>query len=163
MSQITFPQDKEFAKTLSDLLGKEVKVKTVASAAPLKPTECFIGGYDDGKGTCEAGWLSDLPASVSLAAALTLVPAGVAKEAVQTKKVSSDLQDNVREVINIAANSFAGKRVRLVEFRGLQEPLASNWQAWMAMASRVVHFDVLVTGYIPGRITLVAPPLTQTP
>jgi hypothetical protein len=156
MSDLLFPKDKEFGKTLSDLLGREVKVKAIATATPLKAGDCFFGGYDDGKGEMEAGWLGDIAACVSLAAALTLVPAGVAKEAVQTKKVSADLQDNFREVVNIAANSFVGKRVRLTEFRGPGEPLMGPWQDWLGKAGRAVHFEVAVTGYIPGRVSLLA-------
>ena len=152
------------AKTLTALLGKETKVKAIGPWPVLPKDNNFYATYDDGAGELECVWISDLPLSATFGAALTLIPAGIAKETIQAKVLNSDFIDNAREIANITANSFQVKRVRLTQFIAPGTAIPADVDALITKPAQRVDFQVDVTGYPSGRLTLlgVYPPAPST-
>lgn len=155
MAHATLPAADTLCATLTKIIGRPIRGKPnkAASLAPL--ASVFVGTYDDGAGTLEGLWLADLPLAAYLGASLTLVPLGVANEAIRARKISPELQENAREVANITANSFTEKRVRLVHFWAPGEPVSAEAEAFAAAKGSVLELPLEVGGYGTGKLWLV--------
>lgn len=149
MDHATVPKPAELGRALSGILNKNVKATSI-KAAPWTLAKSYVGYYDDGKGACEGVWISDLPLSASMGAALSLIPAGVAQEAVKAGQLTQDIFDNTREVANIAANSFGAKRVRLVDLVRGDAQLPEEVAHIMARPGQRLDLQIEVAGYAGG-------------
>ncbi len=146
------------AKSLGGIVNKDIKVTLNKNTAAIAVAGSFVGRYDDGSGVLEALIVMDLPLVASLGASLSLIPGGVVKDAIKDKKIEGDMMDNAYEVTNIMANSFVGKRVRLVGFHPPGAAPAEVAQ-FAATAKQVMFFDVAIPGYPGGIIGFLAPAL----
>ena len=156
MTSPTLPTAHEFEVMLTGLLNRQVKASlTTERALPPLSVDQYYGVYDDGKGETAAAWISDLPASAALGSALTLLPKNLAEVAIKEKKFGVDLHDNLREVVNISANSFHGQRVRLIEFVGCVKEAPKKISALMGSKVKWAKFSVVVTGFFTGIVVLV--------
>lgn len=156
MTHVTLPPALSVAKALGGILGKDVKATAQKAPTPLPLKECFVGRYDDGAGTLEALVVIDFALAASLGSALALIPAGVTKDAIKVKKLEGDMRDNAYEVANILANSFVGKRVRLIDFA---EPKAASEEAlrFAAAAGQTLRLEIAIPSYPGGILELYGP------
>lgn len=156
MPHALLPAADTLAKTLSKVIGREVRGKP-AKPPTLPPLDkCFVATYDDGAGALEALWVTDLALAASFGASLTLVPFGVATESVRAGKLPPELQENTREVANITANSFTEKRVRLVHFWAPGEAISPEARALAASKPNVLEMTLEIAGYGSGKLWLLA-------
>ena len=104
---VPLPNEHTLARLLNGLFEKPVEVKKAAAPFDPKPEGPFVlASYVDDKGTTFAVALCDIPGGASLGAFLTMIPVGVAKDAIKEKKVSEGVLDNLKEIFNIAASLF---------------------------------------------------------
>lgn len=150
------PNAISMAKTLTALLGKETKAKAIPAWSIETKEPNYIAVYDDGAGEIECLWVSDLPLSATFGAALTLIPAGIAKESIQAKTLNADFVDNAREIANITANSFQVKRVRLTQFIQPGHEVPEKIRGLISKPAQRVDMQVEVAGYPAGRLSLMA-------
>lgn len=162
MPHAMLPAADTLAKTLSKVIGREVRGK-LAKPATLPPLDkCFVATYDDGAGALEALWVADLTLAASFGASLTLVPFGVATESVRAGKLPPELQENTREVANITANSFTEKRVRLVHFWAPGEAISPEAKALAASKLSLLELTLEIAGYGSGKLWLIGHPVSVT-
>jgi len=110
--------------------------------------------YATDDGTVRGFCTVDLPLAAYVAAALSLVPVGVAKEAIAAGRLSEELLDNIHEVFNVCArllNEQSTKHVTLAEVamgKGVTLKTSAN------STYRDLHFDLAVSGYGNGHLEL---------
>lgn len=160
MSHALLPKPLDVAAVLKGILNKDVIAKEAKVATPSGP-KTYIGYYDDGGQGCEGVWVADLPLAAAMGAALSLIPAGVAQEAVKAGELTHDILDNAREVANIMANSFQIKRVRLAGFGRGDAPLPDDVRALIAAPAQRLVVSVEIKGYVGGTMVLLAPPAPE--
>lgn len=146
----------DIGAVLRDLIGKPVQVKELK---PVLTVEDFyiIAEYDREDGTLGASAAIDLPLSASLAAALTLVPPGVAEASIKAKKLEEMLEENLGEVLNVIGRVFnAPETPRVILRRKSKPPSALPLkQFWFKSPTRHT-IEVAVPGYKSGRLAVVA-------
>lgn len=140
------------------LLSRKVECKPLATAPPALGPRVFAVLRDD---SGQAAWLAfSLPLAASTAAALSLLPPGVAADAARTGKLDGALEENFHEIVNVLTTLL---RARLPHARIEQIHAAGSREA-VTMAGRVptkaerADLDVSVTGYAGGPLTIVLLP-----
>jgi len=126
------------------------------AAGAVEPPR-VIAAYRRNDGSLGAVTAFDLPLSAAAAAALTLMPATGAKEAVQAGVLDALLQENMHEVLNVCASLFAksdSRRVVLEEV--LYPPQAPEGEIADAIADPLMstRLDVSIHGYDAGQLVL---------
>jgi hypothetical protein len=148
----TLPNPNALSRTLRDLFGKAVGVKAgTALAASVKP---FVAVYEDDDKEASCVCLCEVALAAAFGAALALMPAGLAAEAVKTGKLPPEMLENAGEVLNIMASLFGAKHVR---YRGLFQPGAAAPPPVVALIGKPgarLDLEVAVTGYPGGRLAL---------
>lgn len=161
MPQALLPVPLGVAKALGGILNKDVKAVSTPPIPLLAPLPFYVGYYDDGTGSQPEGlWLSDLPLTASLGAALTLIPAGAAADAAKAGKMTVDLTENAQEVCNIVANCWQLKRVRLNGFFAAGTTLPPHVQALVDKPGQRMDMAITVPGYVGGRLILLGKEFT---
>lgn len=150
------PNADAVARNLRDLLGKPVTVKPGPALAAA--TVAFAAIYVDDTGATQAVGAVDLPFSAHSGAALAMIPAAVAAENVQRKKLEDSLRENLEEVVNILAgvlNVATGKHLKLA---GVVVPsaVAPEAKAIMSKPASRVDFDVTIPGYGAGKLSFLS-------
>jgi hypothetical protein len=126
------PAPGDVRNLVNGLLDRAVTV--TAEPQPVLPGRDVhvVGSYVDDTGQVRAVALSDHVLGTVLGAALALVPAPRVEEAVASGRVPTDLADNTREVLNVAASLFNTGESHL--------KLQATWVAPEAVADDVVSF-----------------------
>src|SRR5579862_8213732 len=83
---------------LTCLLGRVVKVRRVPSQPSIQFNAAMSGIYRDDEGNARAAFSCDIGFAANAGAALTLIPPGVAIQAIAAKSLEDMLQDNYREI-----------------------------------------------------------------
>lgn len=141
---------------LSELLGRGIQTRQLSAKTPPGAFFC-VATYAREDGSRGALCAMDLPLSASLAAALMLVPRAVVDECVRAKRLDEMLEECLHEVCNVSGRYFNGPRsprVRM-DFRG-HAPFESDVAAFFASPATRSDLDVSVTGYLGGKLTLLA-------
>lgn len=139
----------ELGRLLSSLLGRDVVA--ARASTPLSVYGCAVFAHE---GRPVGLWGFDLAAAASSAAALSLVPAALATEAVRAGALPPNLEENLHEVMNVGARLFArdGVRTSLAEVR---EGAPARQLLDGARAARL-DFELKVHGYPAGRMCICA-------
>jgi hypothetical protein len=114
MRIVPLPPNAELEKLLKGLVLREVKLKPAEAETPRGPVAVAL--YRTDSPFQEVAAVLDLALAGSLAASLTMVPAGAVKEGVGSGMLESSLRDNLAEVMNVLARfvSMSGRRFGLV-------------------------------------------------
>jgi len=152
MRIVPLPPNADLEHLLSGLTQREVKVKA-AEGAPRAPSAVAL--YRTDAPVIEVAALFDLELAGSLAAALTLVPAGAVREGVAAGALEESLQQNLAEVMNVLSRfvSMSGRRFALVGTwcpPGMADPAVMQ-AALAADETRTVAVEV--PGYPGGMLT----------
>jgi hypothetical protein len=142
----------EFAKALSVLLRRDVKVKPAAPPPPAARLK-FGGLYKHGNGTVLGSVMGDIGFAARSGAALSMIPADVAAEQIRTDVLDEVLRENFAEVLNVLSRSFVPEddgRVTLQTAVFPPQTMPEPAAATKASAS----FDVDIAGYGRGTVTL---------
>jgi len=146
----------EICVLLRDLIGKQMQIKDLP---PVKSADGYyaVASYEREDGTLAAGFAIDLQLAASLAAALTLVPAGVADDSVRAKALEPMLEENLAEVLNVAGRFFNGPTWPRAILKALGKPPGADpvKQLWATAPTRLA-FEVTPAGHKGGKIALVA-------
>lgn len=152
------PSTKEIRDLLTELLDREV---TVAPSAPLAPTPnnpCTVAVYVDDTLQVTSVIAFDLALSAHAGAAIGLVPAAGSAAAIEERVLSQTLQENVYEVLNIAASLFnhdGATHVRLYDAHHVGAPVPGDVLARALTLGRREDLAVEVAGYGAGRLSVV--------
>lgn len=155
------PDHEDIRKTLSNLLGKEVKV--TEGGAALEPDDgqpYTVAVYQDADSNLAAVCVCDVALSSSVGAALALIPPGVVEDCVRSREIPDNIMENVGEVMNICVNLFQGsgtKRLRLSQVLPPGQQADSGTVDFCDDSGENNHFRVEIPGYVDGRMSLYLP------
>lgn len=152
------PATKEIKDLLTDLLGREVTVSPSAPLAPTPNNPCTVAVYVDDTLQVTSVVAFDLGLSAHAAAAIGLVPAAGAEAAIEERVLTPTLQENVYEVLNIAASLFNADKathVRLYDVHHIGNPLPGDVLVKALTLGRREDLAVEVAGYGSGRLSAV--------
>jgi len=152
------PKAAQMALALSELLRRNV----VATACPpplLAPNLRIVAEYREAQDDLLQGCaVCDFGFGVRASAALTVIPAGAAEEAIRSRQIVETLADNLHEVLNVMTRFFhtgARSHVRLGTIHRGEKPDARLALA-MAKPSARVDFVVEIGGYGKGNLSLLS-------
>ncbi|WP_129339367.1 hypothetical protein [Cellulomonas endophytica] len=156
------PNAKEVRDLLESLVGRDVEVATGGlKVDPDAPGGALAGVYVDQRLSAQALVLVDGALAAFLGAAIGLVPARTAQEAVADHELPDDLAENAGEVLNVMASLFNHDDTPHLKLDGTFGPAdrLPNDLAGFALAFvRRLDLDVTVSGYGPGRLSVVVLP-----
>ena len=150
----------EVRELLEGLLGRDVDA--VVGTKPVNPQEppgAIVGVYVDDLLTLRAIILTDVALSAYVGAALALIPARTAGEAAEEGRLTPNLYDNTREVLNVAASLFnheGAPHVRLYEAYAPREVLPPDVAKYVLAYVRRLDMELEVAGYGKGLISVLA-------
>lgn len=152
---IHFPKQKIVQDTLGKLLGRDVELKRVP---PDLGGAFVVAAYANDRNALVAVVATDLSFACGSGAALCLMPAGPAREAIDAGAMDEDLKEPVHEVLNIMAqlfNSAKTAHVRLVRVfhkaDGRPPPAVLNM---LLEGKKTLSLEATIKGYPGGRILL---------
>jgi hypothetical protein len=143
----------EITEALTQLLGREVRVKPVKAA---EPTELCVR-YVDGAGDLVSAWTIERSLAWSLGGALIMIPRAIVDESISRGEDGSDLQANFLEVVNVLATTAAnvlGRRSVLESVTTEQDVLMRTVRQIRAGGGRWSVLEVEIDGYPGGRIAI---------
>jgi len=145
----------ETGKVLSALIGKPVQVKELPPAKTLDDLH-VVATYVHEDGTLAAAFALDLTVAAGLAAALTLVPPGVAADSIRARKLEPMLEENLHEVFNIAARFFSSAKSPRIVLKWTGVPGDAALKQFWATAPTRSTVELTFAPYKGGRIAMVA-------
>jgi hypothetical protein len=147
---VPLPPTAELEKLLSGLLAREVKLAP-EDATPPEP--CPIALFQTGEPVLEVAVLCELGLAASMAAALSVIPAGAAREAAALGELASPLDENFGEVMNVVSRFVSGSGRRFA-LSGVYGPRAAPGE----LIEKVHASDerralsAEIAGYLGGRL-----------
>ena len=160
MSTVLLPAAKDVRDMLSGLVGKEVAVSPGAPVTPEPNRPVTVAIYTAPDMSVNALCIMDLGASAYTAAALALLPAGGAQDAVEEdKELSPMLLEALHEVVNVLSalfNTPGAPHSKLNKLVGDSEDIPGDIAGMLAGFNRL-DLAIEVPGYGKGGISLVLP------
>jgi hypothetical protein len=151
------PIQEDVRDLLGDLLGRGIAVDKTSKLVMEEDACGLLAVYATDDGDIAALTVIDGPLSARAGAALSMVPATVAEEAVKKNELNETLVDNVREIVNIFArflNSSKSPHVRLVNTVLLPDTLPDPVRALYLAPEFRRDFAVQIEGYGAGRFSI---------
>jgi hypothetical protein len=160
MSTVLLPAAKDVRDMLSGLVGKEVSVSPGAPVTPEPNRPVTVAIYTAPDMSVNALCVMDLAASAYTAAALALLPAGGAQDAVEEdKELSPLLLEALHEVVNVLSalfNTPGAPHSKLNKLVADGEEVPGDIAGMLAGFNRL-DLGVEVPGYGKGGLSLVLP------
>lgn len=152
---LKMPPPDAVGKVITQLVG----IPAAAQKLPAPPSpEAFrtVSTFVSRTGAPVLVALTDIAFGASCGAALSMIPAGVANEAIKAQALDASMHENLREVANVltvAFNTDKGTHIKLQETAGCKAPLPPALQNALAKARETMHLEVTVKGYPAGKIS----------
>ena len=151
MHSPTLPAPDAVARLLRDLLGKGVTAKKCGILSPS--AKLYVATYADDADKIVSVGVCDLPFAASAGAALSLVPPGVAAEAVRAGLLPAELSENLREVLNVMASLFGATHVRLRDVVSASVAQTVITSGAGARATARLDVELAVAVYTGGKLS----------
>lgn len=141
---------------LGDLLGKPVSVtKRPVADFDLDEQVWLTGRFVDDAGVLIGACVADLSLAANAGAALAMISAQVAKEAVAAGVLADNLRENFYEVVNIVSALLNGPSVPHLRLGELVDGVPADVVELAARAAGRKHYDVTIVGYDGGVLALI--------
>lgn len=158
MKETPLPAALEVRELLEGLLGRDVDAAVGAAAVnPGAHPGAQVGVYVDNTLRLAAIIVMDLALAAHVGASIALMPATVAKAAVEDGTLTPALFDNTCEVLNVAASLFntdGAPHLRLYATYAPREGLPADVAKWVSAYVRRLDMQMTVTGYGTGTISV---------
>lgn len=158
MSTTLLPNPKDIRDLLGDLVDRGVDVTPgepmTATPRPDTALACYVDPYLGTLAIC----LLDLPLAAMVSAALNLLPAGAAEDAVAEKALTPMLIEALQEVANVLSvlfNTPGAPHAKLYAVYPPGEAVPDDLLSLAASLGRRIDLSVKVTGYGAGRFAVV--------
>ncbi len=146
MPVYTLPNATAITKTVAMLFGDDAKV------TPGKPLDTKAGSgnliaiYVDDAEKPVAAVLCDIPFAANAGCALSMLPAGAAKDAIKTKKLEQTMLDNLYEVMNILTPLLYNEHTPHLKLAALHPDLGKlPADARTALGAMKGHVDFIIS------------------
>ena len=152
------PSTKEIKDLLDGLLGREVQLTPTSLLTPSASSPRSVAVYVDDRLAVRAVAACDLAFSAHAGAALALIPAPTAEEAIEANRLDDSLTENLNELLNVVASLFNvphAAHVRLHELHPAGPPLPPHVQSRMLTLGRREDLEVSIAGYGSGLFSLI--------
>lgn len=152
------PATKEIRDLLGDLLDKGVDVRPGPPFAITDRNPASVAVYVDDSLLIRAVICFDLALSAYAGAALALVPATLAEQAVEERNLPAQITETLHEVLNIAAalfNADGAPHMKLHAMHPVGTPMPPDIRARSQVLGRRIDLWVDVAGYGTGRLAVV--------
>lgn len=149
------PPAKDVRDLLEGLLGKDTDF---ADGTRITRPGALVGTYVDDTLVLRAVVAFDLPLAAYAGAAIGLVPAGGAQDAVDGEDLFPMLRDNACEVLNVMASLFNvgdAPHLRLYTTHAPAEPLPGDVAGHLGALGGRVDWTVSIKGYGKGQLSIV--------
>lgn len=154
----TLPDAPSVARTISGLIGRNATPKPGKpfAAAPRAPV--VFASYVEAGGKLSALLVADLPLAASCGAALVMLPAVTVEEAVKAGKIADNVEENLREVLNVCAALFNSDKTPRVTLSSVTigEKAPDAVAALLKTPGGRLDLELAIPGYPGGRISLLA-------
>ncbi len=158
MDPMHLPTPKQLRDLLTELLGREVAVSPGTPLAPSADAPATFSVFVDNSLTICALIVVDLDLSAHAGAAIGLMPPPTAREAIEEKSLPDTMKENLYEVLNIASAMFnieGARHTKLHEVYHTGDPVPPLILGKAFTLGQREDLNVSVTGYGPGRVSLV--------
>ncbi len=156
---VVLPTLDVLGKGFSDLFGKTFKAEKRLQPWVPGPkdfsTVAVYGGEIEGPH--HSLWFVDLPASCAMAAALSMLPAATAKASQSNNRLTEALEENFREVMNVASSLLKATEGRVVLQKVLMPPtpIPPEYLQLAAKSKSRLDLSVSLSGYDSGRMLII--------
>ncbi|MGB2681778.1 MAG: hypothetical protein WBE39_10745 [Candidatus Competibacter sp.] len=151
------PNAKAMAQTFEMLFGGNVPV-TPAKALDVKPgSGNLIATFVSDEDKPVAVAVCDVPFAANAGSALSMLPAGAAKDAIKTKKLEQAMLDNLYEVMNILSTLLMNEHTPHLKLATLYPDigkLPADAKALLSAIKGRADFSVNVPRYGVGNVAL---------
>lgn len=148
-------------EAVRELMGEMILKDVITRKSHLRTRmgEGLVAIYTTGQGRLVGACRCDFPLAASMGAALTLMPAGVAKEAVEAQDLPGELRGNFGEVMNIVAQLFRPEFLKArVVLEGIytEDQVPRMTQRRLKRPKKALNVDVEIAGYPAGMMQFLA-------
>ena len=146
-------------KLIAGLVGRQVVADKVPPPALDLTRPNTVAAYVRDSGIVGAVAVCDLSLSAHLGAALALVPARVAREAVADGALPEDLVENHREIVNVAARVFNRPNLPHVKLRDVDvtpAALPGDVSGMLTTFDERLAMEIEIEGYGTGTMWMFA-------
>ncbi len=153
------PKPTEVSALLSGLTGRSAQFKTAKPIVFGKEFPELVAVYRTDTGAMGATVACDIEFAASAGAALTMIPADVVKECADTGEMTDRINENAREVLNVAASLFNQPGfdhlvlAEVVLNNQLPEPVTKL----MSKPGQRADLEGAIEGYPGGKVVILLP------
>jgi hypothetical protein len=155
----TLPPAELVGRLIAGLIGRSVTVDKVPPPNLDLTEPMTVAAYVRDSGLIGAVAVSDLALTAQLGAALAMVPAGVANEAIELGALPDDLVENHREIVNVAARLFNRANLPHVKLRDVDvtpTTLPGDVNGLLSGFKERLAMEIETEGYGVGRMWMFA-------
>lgn len=155
---VTMPAVQAVQDLISGLLGKRVAVKDGKAFAPGGTSPVVIGIYKRDDEAVAGLVVMDVPLAANAAAALVLIPPGVAGESARSGKLSENLLENVKELLNVCGRLFVSPgtaHIRMKATCTVPPAAPPEIAGLLAKPNARLDLELNIPGYAGGRLAVI--------
>ncbi|MBF0492227.1 MAG: hypothetical protein HQM15_05550 [Deltaproteobacteria bacterium] len=157
---IYIPAPKEIKLFFEDLFAKKIEVETAPAFSYPFTTPTLVGSFIDSNSLeIKVLVVTDLPFACFAGGALSMIPAAVVKEDIKENKVTPNILDNLKEIMNITLalcnrEFYAHLKLKdMFDSKSLPEEFTTLLQK---KAAQVVAVEIEIASYGKGKFALLA-------
>ena len=150
--------DAKYTATLLGMLFDGLTVKPGARLDPASSAGAWCAVYVDDGGVPSAFCVCDIAFAANAGAALSMLPPGVAKDAIRERTLTDVMQSNLHEVMNICTRLVVRENAAHLRLNGVS-PVAAlpPDRAALLKATRArVDFEIALAKYGPGHLAVLS-------
>ncbi len=153
MPSYNLPDSDQLASMLTNLFGRDVAVK---EGAPLPETKNPVGIYRSAEGQIGVVCICDMHFANFTGAALSLIPAGMAKENARKGSIPDNIRENFYEILNICSSLFRTPLRSRISLNDVEYNGATVAEAKAILSEPAARLDYVINipGYGPGKISM---------
>jgi hypothetical protein len=154
---VTMPSVQAIQELMSGLLGKRLGVKDGKAFAPGGTNPVVIGVYKRDDGAVAALVVMDIALAANAAAALVLIPPGVAGDSARSGKLAENLLENVKELLNVCGRLFVSPgtaHVRMKATCTVPPAAPPEIAGLLAKPNNRLDLELNIPGYAGGRMAV---------
>ena len=144
------------ASLLRDLLGRAVIMKKCSPLAVAAKAPMVVAVYSAGQGVITCVCACDLAFAAQAGAALCMLPAASASEAVRAGRIEPAIEANLHEVFNVMSRLFDAPGATHASLSALHLPgavLPADVVTLMSRPADRLDLEASITGYGAGKLT----------
>jgi hypothetical protein len=148
------PTREAVRKLLADLFARRVSMERAAAASH---EHAYVADLITDEDALFAICAMDLPLSAYMGSALCQISVGVARDSLRQGKLPENLQENLREVINILSSAFNGEGMTHLRLRDMYAAGTQQFEevtGHLSQAAARYNLNVSIDGYGDGKLTL---------